>query len=50
MLSERQEVEVKPYTADIAKYVMMPGNAIKKHPEVEDRINRLREYAGNNSA
>ena len=44
-LSERQEVEVKPYTADIAKYVMMPGNAIKKHPEVEDRINRLREYA-----
>lgn len=28
-LSERQEVEVKPYTADIAKYVMMPGNAIK---------------------
>lgn len=44
-LSDRQEVEVKPYTADIAKYVMMPGNAIKKHPEVEDRINKLREYA-----
>lgn len=44
-LGERQEVPVKPYTADIQKYVMMPGNAIKKHPKVEKRIENLREYA-----
>lgn len=44
-LGERQEVPVKPYAADIQKYVMMPGNAIKKHPKVEKRIENLREYA-----
>ena len=44
-LSDRQEVALKDYTADIAKYVMMPGNAIKKHPEVEEKLNKLAEYA-----
>ncbi len=44
-LDERSEVPVKPYTADIQKYVMMPGNAIKKHPKVEKRTLDLIEYA-----
>lgn len=44
-LGDREEVKIKPYTADIQKYVMMPGNAIKKHPKVEKRIESLREYA-----
>lgn len=44
-LSDRQEAALKDYTADIAKYVMMPGNAIKKHPEVEEKLNKLAEYA-----
>lgn len=44
-LNEREDIPVKPYTADIQKYVMMPGNAIKKHPKVEKRTADLTEYA-----
>lgn len=40
-LNERQEVEDKVYERDIAKRVMMPGNAIKRHLVVEDRMNRM---------
>ena len=35
----------KPYEKNIAKYVMMPGNAKKRHPIVEARTNSLIEYA-----
>ena len=35
----------KPYVKDIAKYVMMPGNAKKRHPLVEERTRALIEYA-----
>ena len=35
----------KPYEKNIPKYVMMPGNAKKRHPIVEERTKRLREYA-----
>ena len=42
--SERKEFS-KPYERDIAKYVMMPGNAIKRHPVVEERTRKLIEYA-----
>ncbi len=41
---ERVEV-LKEYKKDIAKYVMMPGNAKKKHPVVEARTKALIEYA-----
>ncbi len=44
---ERQNVAVKDYTKDISKYVMTPANAIKKHIVVEDRTQRLTEYADN---
>ncbi len=37
--------ETKPYEKNIAKYVMMPGNAIRRHPIVEERMRRLAEYA-----
>ena len=43
--SERVEVAVKPYEKNIAKNVMMPGNAKKKHPVVEQRLRDLAEYA-----
>ena len=36
---------VKEYQKDIAKYVMMPGNAKKRHPVVEARTKALIEYA-----
>ncbi len=34
-----------PYEKNIAKYVMMPGNAKKRHPIVEARTKALIEYA-----
>lgn len=45
--SDRVTPETKKYEKNIAKYVMMPGNAIKRHPFVEDRMRRLAEYANN---
>ena len=44
--SERH-VPVKTYEKNISKYVMMPGNAKKRHPVVEERTRLLREYAEN---
>ncbi|MDO4620608.1 MAG: indolepyruvate ferredoxin oxidoreductase subunit alpha [Lachnospiraceae bacterium] len=38
-------VPVKPYEKNIQKYVMMPGNAIRRHPFVEERTRKLVEYA-----
>ncbi len=35
--SPRTEGPERPYEKNIAKYVMMPGNAIRRHPVVEDR-------------
>lgn len=46
-ISDRVEVEVKPYEKDAAKHVMMPGNARPRHIEVEKRLNTLREFAEN---
>ena len=43
-----RRVEVlKEYQKDIPKYVMMPGNAKKRHPVVEARTAKLIEYAEN---
>ena len=41
---ERTEV-LKEYKKDIPKYVMMPGNAKKRHPVVEARTAALVEFA-----
>ena len=46
-ISERKELPVKTYQKNIAKYVMMPGNAIKRHPIVEQRLLNLQSYAEN---
>ena len=40
-----RQVPVKAYEKNIAKYVMMPGNAKRRHPIVEERTKALREYA-----
>ena len=42
---ERHDVPAKPYEKNIAKYVMMPGNAIRRHPIVEERMRKLQELA-----
>ena len=43
--SPRTEGPERPYEKNIAKYVMMPGNAIKRHPVVEERTRKLRDWA-----
>ena len=43
-LGERQEYSGE-YKKDIPKYVMMPGNAKKRHPVVEERTRKLVAYA-----
>ena len=43
--AERVVPEVKTYEKNIAKYVMMPGNAIRRHPFVEERTRKLIQYA-----
>lgn len=45
-LGERQNIELKPYEKNIAKNVMMPGNAIKRHVAVEARETRLKAEIG----
>lgn len=44
--SDRKEFS-KSYEKDGAKYIMMPGNAKKRHPIVEERTKKLTEYAEN---
>ena len=44
-IADKKEVPLKDYEKNIGKYVMMPGNAKRKHPEVEARTQALVEYA-----
>ncbi len=44
---ERADIPPKPYVKDGAKYIMMPGNAIRRHPVVEARTKKLAELAEN---
>lgn len=43
--SERVLPNQIPYEKNISKYVMMPGNAIRRHPIVEERTKALTAYA-----
>ncbi len=42
---ERTPSEIKKYEKNGAKYIMMPGNAVKRHPVVEERTRLLTEFA-----
>lgn len=44
-LEERENVPDRPYEKNIAKNVMMPGNAIKRHLVVEARLKQMAEDA-----
>ena len=44
-LCDRVEQPDRPYVKDPQKYIMMPGNAIKRHIAVEQRENALKQYA-----
>lgn len=43
--AERTEPPARTYAKDPAKYIMMPGNAKKRHPVVEARMRALADYA-----
>ncbi len=43
--AERTERDAIPYEKNIAKYVMMPANAIRRHPVVEERMRKLAAFA-----
>lgn len=42
---ERNTPDIKPYEKNPGKYIMMPGNAIKRHPVVEERTRLLVKWA-----
>lgn len=42
---DREPAVLKNYEKNPAKYIMMPGNAIKRHPFVEERMAALQELA-----
>ncbi len=44
-LGEKTPAILKDYKKDPAKYIMMPGNAIKRHPVVEARTEALAKLA-----
>lgn len=44
-LGEHTDAVLRDYEKKPAKYIMMPGNAIKRHPFVEERTENLREFA-----
>ncbi|MBR2327542.1 MAG: indolepyruvate ferredoxin oxidoreductase subunit alpha [Clostridia bacterium] len=46
-VSERDVVPMKKYEKNIGKYVMMPGNAIKRHVAVEERLETIKSWAEN---
>ena len=43
--AERTPGPEKPYAKDGAKYIMMPGNAKRRHPVVEARLKALTDWA-----
>ena len=42
---ERVEPDIKAYEKNAAKYIMMPGNAKRRHPVVEERLEKLAQWA-----
>lgn len=48
-MCERVKREPIPYEKNPQKFVMMPGNAIKRHPIVEQRLADIAEYAEDSS-
>ena len=44
-LCDKEDYKLKDYNKNIAKYVMMPGNAIKRHVIVEERMQKEVEFA-----
>ncbi len=48
-IAARKEIPQKEFKINIPKYVMVPGNAYKKHLELEQKLVRLKAYAEKSS-
>ncbi len=46
-MKDRTEVELKPYKRDMKKYVMLPSSARARRIFIEERTNKLKEFAEN---
>lgn len=46
-IGEREDVPLKDYVKDPAKYVMMPAMARRRHLFVEERMAKLKDYSNN---
>jgi len=44
-IGKRETVNFKPYVKDQQKYIMVPANAKKMHPQVEKRLEAVEEYS-----
>lgn len=44
-IGERTDTGLREYVKQPQKYIMSPANAIRRHPEVENRLAKLAEYA-----
>lgn len=44
-LSDREEVPLKEYVKTPQKYIMNPGNAVRRHPVVEERLAAITRHA-----
>ncbi len=44
-IGDRENIELKPYEKNIPKNVMMPAMAVKRHVFVEERHNKMVEFA-----
>ena len=44
-LSDRLDIDLRPYEKNPQKYIMAPANAIRRHPLVEARTQALTEFA-----
>lgn len=42
---ERENVLVKDYQKNTSKYIMVPANSKKKHPEVEKRLEDIKQFS-----
>jgi indolepyruvate ferredoxin oxidoreductase alpha subunit len=45
VIGKRKEVPAKPFHIDVAKYVMVPGNAYRRHIVLEKRLEELKNFS-----
>ncbi|MFA6378483.1 MAG: indolepyruvate ferredoxin oxidoreductase subunit alpha, partial [Candidatus Omnitrophota bacterium] len=45
VIGKRKEVSAKPFNIDVAKYVMVPANAYRRHIVLEKRLEELKKFA-----